>query len=574
MESDGDSPGPLPTEEIARRKTNETERPGNVTRRLTDQSLGSFTSESSVTSDPNRSVDVGDLRFLNDDDMPDGQSSILGRGAFAMVRLARRRRPIPQRSVSMISGISCSSDHIIEPDKSFTSSMHSSSRGSTSSEIKDEGVLVAVKIFEKSLLEKCRTVERDSENQIQVRTALDNVELEIAVMKMIQHPNLVSLYEVIDTGSNRLFMVIEYLPLGEIMTNVKGTGMYKRRPRRKGELKLQGVTPEGYFDEHHAALYFVDIMHGLAHLHKNHIAHRDLKPENILLDSRGIAKIGDFGVAHLFEDEMKSTGRSSLDHHLSSNEASSSAWISRTESEYALGMESMSDMGKLTKTEGTWCFWSPEMCAENSLVFSGYACDIYAAGVCLYIFATGKLPFYSEIPLVLFDMIAAADIKLDDLKLSDGLKDVLRKVLTKDPSTRAGVGDCLKHPFCKDAAEQRIRELGDEVEKHDVVHAQRKDLQQAFSSTKRNSLRNMTRRMSGQFLSWKKPQNSMSMSSDDTDESINTAKGAARKKRHTLPLFLARRSQNTMRMDDEDEDESGTTNTRKRGLAKFWRSNW
>eukprot|EP00571_Detonula_confervacea_P003937 CAMPEP_0172326340 /NCGR_PEP_ID=MMETSP1058-20130122/56228_1 /TAXON_ID=83371 /ORGANISM="Detonula confervacea, Strain CCMP 353" /LENGTH=251 /DNA_ID=CAMNT_0013043097 /DNA_START=39 /DNA_END=791 /DNA_ORIENTATION=+ len=251
MESDGDSPGPLPTEEIARRKTNETERPGNVTRRLTDQSLGSFTSESSVTSDPNRSVDVGDLRFLNDDDMPDGQSSILGRGAFAMVRLARRRRPIPQRSVSMISGISCSSDHIIEPDKSFTSSMHSSSRGSTSSEIKDEGVLVAVKIFEKSLLEKCRTVERDSENQIQVRTALDNVELEIAVMKMIQHPNLVSLYEVIDTGSNRLFMVIEYLPLGEIMTNVKGTGMYKRRPRRKGELKLQGVTPEGYFDEHH-----------------------------------------------------------------------------------------------------------------------------------------------------------------------------------------------------------------------------------------------------------------------------------------------------------------------------------
>jgi [calcium/calmodulin-dependent protein kinase] kinase len=143
----------------------------------------------------------------------------------------------------------------------------------------EKGVLVAVKIFEKSLLEKCRTIERDGENQMQVRTALENVEREIAVMKMIQHPNLVALYEVIDTGSNRLYMVLEWCPLGQIMTNVEGTGNYKRRPIRKGERKLPGVTPDGHFDEHHAALYFVDIMHGLAHLHKNNICHRDLKPE-------------------------------------------------------------------------------------------------------------------------------------------------------------------------------------------------------------------------------------------------------------------------------------------------------
>ena len=105
------------------------------------------------------------------------------------------------------------------------------------------------------------------------------MEREIAVMKMMQHPNLVSLYEVIDTGSNRLYMVLEYLPLGEIMTNVQGTGRYKRRPTRNGEKKLEGVTREGYFDEAHTALFFVDIMHGLAHLHKNHVVHRDLKPE-------------------------------------------------------------------------------------------------------------------------------------------------------------------------------------------------------------------------------------------------------------------------------------------------------
>ena len=107
------------------------------------------------------------------------------------------------------------------------------------------------------------------------------------------------------------------------------------------------------------------------------------------------------------------------------------------------------------------------MCAENSLIFSGYACDIWAAGVCLYIFATGILPFYSELPLVLYNMIAAAEVELNERGLSDTLVDLLRKVLAKDPAVRAGVGDCLKHPFCFDAREQRIMELGDEVEKHD-----------------------------------------------------------------------------------------------------------
>jgi len=493
MESE--NPGPLPTKEIARRhrKVEFSQLQG----RLTVESLGSFTHEDTVTSDPHRTVEVGNIRFLNDNDMPDGESSILGKGAFATVRLARMIRPAQRnRRATNESEISCLSDHMETNEELFGSSMDSSSEKKYRSSMpslrsyksKDKGSLAAVKIFEKSLLEQCRTIERDSENQMQVRTALENVKLEIAVMKMIQHPNLVSLYEVIDTGSNRLYMVIEYVSLGEIMTNVKGTDMYKRRPTRKGEHKLQGVTPEGHFDEHHAALFFVDIMHGLSHLHKNRIAHRDLKPENILLDPSGHVKIGDFGVAHFFEDEMKSIERSSLGQHLSSNEeVDSSAELNRTESEYALGMRSMSDMGKLTKTEGTWCFWSPEMCAENSLIFSGYACDMYAAGVCLYIFATGKLPFYSEVPLVLFDIIADARIKVDELKLSDELKDVLGKLLTKDASGRVGIGDCLQHPFCKDARKQRIKKPEKELERPEVVHCHSENMIQAFSSTNQDS---------------------------------------------------------------------------------------
>lgn len=78
-------------------------------------------------------------------------------------------------------------------------------------------------------------------------------------------------------------------------------------------------------------------------------------------------------------------------------------------------------------------------------------------------------------------MIAAA--KMPDLKslgMSDVLVDLLHKVLAKDPTNRAGVGDCLQHQFCAAAREQRIRELGDEVEKQDenIVIPRRHDLQQ------------------------------------------------------------------------------------------------
>ena len=159
----------------------------------------------------------------------------------------------------------------------------------------------------------------------------------------------------------------------------------------------------------------------------------------------------------MFEEEASNTKRPSADvvTSLDRNRGRQAPRLSRMESDAALMMKSMSSMGKLTKTEGTWCFWSPEMCAENSLIFSGYACDLWAAGICLYIFATGKIPFFSEIPLKLFDMIADAKLNLKGLGLSDTLVDLLQKVLEKDPNKRAGLGDCLKHPFCINAREQR-----------------------------------------------------------------------------------------------------------------------
>jgi len=341
--------------------------------------------------------------------------------------------------------------------------------------------LFAVKIFEKSLLKKKRTFDRCKKTRkLKVHTALEQVETEVALMKQMCHPNVVSMFEVIDSPeSDLLYMVMEYMPMGEIMT-YKDDGTFFR-PEREGEQTVEGYNAQlGHFDEVTAALFFVDILHGLAYLHQHRICHRDLKPENILLDSRGIIKIGDFGVAHFFDTEMGECD----DPFECNGESRDNATLTQQDTEAALAMKKLSDAGMLNKTEGTWCFWSPEMCSTSrgKTNFSGFAADMWAAGICLYIFVSGRLPFYSEIPTDLFDSIKRKDFITDGMGFSDSLIDILRKTLNKDPDQRAGVGDCLNHVFLQDAREKRIHQLSAALERsrRNILNVSEEDMRMAF----------------------------------------------------------------------------------------------
>ena len=161
----------------------------------------------------------------------------------------------------------------------------------------------------------------------------------------------------------------------------------------------------------------------------------------------------------------------------------SQQYITQKEGDHALHMSSRYNRGMLKKTEGTYCFWSPEMCtAESNGGFSGYTADLWAAGVCLYIFTTGTLPFFSLQPGELFDLIESAKVKYEGLGLSNKLIDLLGKLLDNDPKNRAGVGDCLKHQFCAEAREERLSALGNLMSDQHIILS-KNDVDTALSVT-------------------------------------------------------------------------------------------
>ncbi|EJK62687.1 hypothetical protein THAOC_16689 [Thalassiosira oceanica] len=409
-------------------------------------------------------------------------SAMLGTGAFSTVRLAWRKTAEGTESTLKAKSRTTSDGTGDSQPKPKAGQI------SEQSQLGDRGELVAVKIIQKSILKQMKTMEMGPHNRMNVVTAYDNIEREIATMKRLRHPNLVRLFEVIDSmESDRLYMVIEFVSLGEILSHVSGTNKYTRCRYRS---RVKGLNSNGYFDEKSSARYIEDVLHGLAYLH------RDLKPENILLCESGVAKISDFGVACMFGDEQDhrqsfiTSFSSSVSDLLSGtgdvddSDRSDGAHLSKKERESALNMSAKRG-GMLKRTEGTYCFWAPEMCRiDGSSGYSAYAADLWSVGICLFIFASGRLPFFSSSPANLFESIINADVPFNEVNFSENLVDILSRLLTKDPAKRAGVGDCLRHDFCVKAREERPEQIGDNLnESRGHIILSEDDVKNALSVT-------------------------------------------------------------------------------------------
>ena len=127
------------------------------------------------------------------------------------------------------------------------------------------GEKVAIKVLEKDKIVDVHDVER--------------VTREIHILKMVRHPTIVQLYEIIETD-RELYLIMEYARGGELFEYI----VNRKRVREKDACK-----------------FLHQILSGVDYLHKLGICHRDLKPENLLMDDFNNIKIVDFGLSNTYK---------------------------------------------------------------------------------------------------------------------------------------------------------------------------------------------------------------------------------------------------------------------------------
>ncbi|KAJ6621386.1 kinase-like domain-containing protein [Mycena sp. CBHHK59/15] len=134
------------------------------------------------------------------------------------------------------------------------------------------GQYAAIKIVSKTVLDSTTSLNRLVDDTEHSQLSLER---EIVVMKLIDHPNILRLYDVWET-STELYLILEYVKGGEL---------------------FEYLCTKGKLSTEEALGYFQQIIAAIDYCHHFNIAHRDLKPENILLDEDFNVKIADFGMA-------------------------------------------------------------------------------------------------------------------------------------------------------------------------------------------------------------------------------------------------------------------------------------
>lgn len=214
---------------------------------------------------------------------------------------------------------------------------------------------------------------------------IDQIKREISVMRLVRHPNIVQLYEVM-ASKTKIYFAMEYVKGGELFARVA-----------KGKLK-----------EDLARKYFQQLIGAVDFCHSRGVYHRDLKPENLLLDENGDLKISDFGLSALYD--------------------------------------STTNDGLLYTTCGTPAYVAPEV--FNKKGYDGAKADIWSSGVVLFVLLAGYLPFQDQNVIEMYKKISTGDFKCPKWFPPQARK-LVWKILDPNPRTRLSIAKIMENCWFK-----------------------------------------------------------------------------------------------------------------------------
>jgi len=213
---------------------------------------------------------------------------------------------------------------------------------------------------------------------------------EVKILKKLEHPYVVQLYDIFETP-DILYLIMERLEGGELFEQLTSRG-------------------EGFhYSEREVCEIIRQIAHGVKYMHEMGIVHRDLKPENILCtdNSVSVVKVADFGISKCLgeqEDFMRTMC-------------------------------------------GTISYTAPEVIKGQKY---GREVDYWSIGVIMYILLCGYPPFYGESDFDIAASIISAEIEMPEEEwahVSEEGKEVVRQLLSRDPSTRMTLENLLLHTW-------------------------------------------------------------------------------------------------------------------------------
>ena len=232
---------------------------------------------------------------------------------------------------------------------------------------------------------------------------VEDVRREISILHHLgDHPNVVELIDAYE-GSKHIYIVMELCEGGELFDR---------------------IVARGHYSEKDAATIFRTMMRTVAHCHNLGVIHRDLKPENFVLKTKepdAAIKAIDFGLSTYFEPQQH-----------------------------------------FHDIVGSAYYVAPEVLKRN---YSNEA-DVWSAGVILYILLAGVPPFWAQSEQAIFDEVLKGkyDLRSDPWdKISEGAKDVVRKMLVSDPKQRATAQEVLNHPWVREDGDASDEPLEDVV---------------------------------------------------------------------------------------------------------------